>query len=373
MADLLISLQGIGNTILAVPALKCLYDQGRVLDMVVSDNGSHHIVKALGILRNVYIYKEKVSFIKNALRLKKDLKDNEYDTLYAMYPNGKRENFLSFYLGKKTRCGIKDREGYWKTLGFLIKEKIGLNKGDHDMLSNIRLVAPDRNPQDYKPYLVIPHSIDEEIKRQFFFKQGNKPLIVIHPFSGQRKKNWAIENYRYICRRLIKEKAIKIIVAGSPRDGETIDFLIRDIDDGVEKFTHDNILYTAALIKRCSLFLGNDSSLMHISSVLKKPTIAIWGFSDYRRTSPYKDNSLIIRKSSNCSPCYSFEHGYIKRCKKDFYCLKELDKERVYDILSFSIERIKGGEDFRDLDFGWVKGIESTQTLYNECKAVTLV
>src|SRR3989338_663009 len=59
MRILLISLQGIGNTILTTPAIKYLYQQGNTLDAVISDNGSNRIVESSEMLRNVYIYKEK--------------------------------------------------------------------------------------------------------------------------------------------------------------------------------------------------------------------------------------------------------------------------------------------------------------------------
>jgi heptosyltransferase-2 len=153
----------------------------------------------------------------------------------------------------------------------------------------------------------------------------------------------------YICKRLIEEKDIKIIVIGSLKEKENIDFFITKVGIGVEKFIHKDILYIAALIKHSDLFLGNDSSLMHIAASLGKPTIAIWGFTDYTRISPYGNNSLIIRKSYNCIPCYTFEYGC--RCFLSYECLKGLNKEEVYSVISYIIDKIKEGNYLESLDF----------------------
>lgn len=366
---LIISLQGIGNTVLTIPALKYLYNQGHILDMVISGN-AYDTVKALNILRNVFIYDENASFIKNILRLKKKIGGNNYDAVYAMYPNGKRENILSFYLGRKNRCGFKDREGNWRLFKFLIKERIKLSNDTHDILSGLKLVGAPPTYQDYKPSIAIPPRIEKEVKDRYI-KEEKRNLVVLHPFSGQEKKRWGINNYRYICQRLIQEKGIKIIVIGSPTERDMIGRFMMDIK-GIEKFIHKNILYAAALIKYSTLFLGNDSSLMHIASGLGKPTVAIWGFTDYRRVSPYGDNCLIIRKDLACSPCYTFEHGYNKRCKIDFRCLKGVDKERVYDIISFAIERIRNGENLCNLDFRWVENLKGIKELWSRCKMLVL-
>jgi len=364
MRILLISLQGIGNTILTTPAIKYLYQQGNTLDAVISDNGSNRIVESSEMLRNVYIYKEKEGVIKNSLRLKRMIDCNNYEVVYAMYPNGKRENFLSFWLGRKNKGGSKDRTAYWRTLRFLIREKVKLYKEEHDIQGNLRLVGAPPEWQDCRPVVIVPAEIERDIEK-LYPSQNKDIMLVLHPSSGKTEKRLSTDSYGYIAKKLINNKDIKVIITGSPLDEPIIESLIKNIGAGAEKYIHNDILYAAGLIKRSDLFLGNDSSLAHIASAFKKPTIAIFGPTDYKRISPYGENSLVVRKGLQCSPCHSFENDYKLKCEHRFPCLSEMDREKIYQILSFVIDRIKRGENISDMDFGWGRDAYDFDTLWS--------
>ena len=48
MADLIVTLQGIGNTTLTTPALRHFYYDGRVVDAIAADNGSSRVLVITG-------------------------------------------------------------------------------------------------------------------------------------------------------------------------------------------------------------------------------------------------------------------------------------------------------------------------------------
>jgi heptosyltransferase-2 len=84
-----------------------------------------------------------------------------------------------------------------------------------------------------------------------------------------------------------------------------------------------NLKEAIAAISRCSLFISNDSGLMHIAGALNIPTVAIFGSTNPVTTSPVGDRSVIIYKGASCSPCLK------DTCPTDFRCMEMISVEEV--------------------------------------------
>ncbi len=84
-----------------------------------------------------------------------------------------------------------------------------------------------------------------------------------------------------------------------------------------------------ALIKCCDAFVTNDSGLMHVAAGLNTPSIAIFGSTDHIATGPFSDNSIILRREMDCSPCMQTHcpKGHLK-------CLESISAEDVYEDLA---------------------------------------
>ncbi len=83
----------------------------------------------------------------------------------------------------------------------------------------------------------------------------------------------------------------------------------------------------AAWIKRCSLFITNDSGPMHIAAAVGTPIVAIFGSTDPFETSPLSDNYKIVRKPADCSPCWKRE------CPTDHRCMELIKASDVMDVV----------------------------------------
>jgi len=84
-----------------------------------------------------------------------------------------------------------------------------------------------------------------------------------------------------------------------------------------------------ALIKCCDAFITNDSGLMHVAAGLNTPGIAIFGSTDHIATGPFSDNSIILRREVECSPCMQTHcpKGHLK-------CLESISAGDVYEDLA---------------------------------------
>ena len=90
-----------------------------------------------------------------------------------------------------------------------------------------------------------------------------------------------------------------------------------------------------ALVRRCRLFITNDSGPMHISAALGVPTLAVFGSTDYIATGPFGEGHRIIREPVNCSPCLK------RTCPlKHYKCMEQVTPQRV---LKAAKDMLEGG------------------------------
>jgi heptosyltransferase II len=83
----------------------------------------------------------------------------------------------------------------------------------------------------------------------------------------------------------------------------------------------------AAVLKRCSLFISNDSGPVHIASAMNVPVVSIFGRNDAglspKRWGPTGVKSEVLHKEVGCVKCLAHN------CARDFLCLKSITVEEV--------------------------------------------
>lgn len=130
------------------------------------------------------------------------------------------------------------------------------------------------------------------------------PLIAIHPGSPIPLKRWKPERYAELSDWLIKEKKAQVIFVGV-KDEIPIIEEIQNLMIG--KSTNiggkTTIPQLAFILKKCKLFIGNDSGPMHLAAAVGSPTIGLYGPGDPTRFSPIGDKCNTIQKKLDCPPC----------------------------------------------------------------------
>jgi ADP-heptose:LPS heptosyltransferase len=86
----------------------------------------------------------------------------------------------------------------------------------------------------------------------------------------------------------------------------------------------------AELIRRCDLYVGNDTAPMHLAAFVGTPVIALFGPTDPIENAPYgKGVSVVISKDVSCNPCRN------RQCR-ELLCMDAIEVEDVLE----SVERI---------------------------------
>jgi heptosyltransferase-2 len=80
----------------------------------------------------------------------------------------------------------------------------------------------------------------------------------------------------------------------------------------------------AALIKRCHLFLTNDSGLMHVAAAVGTPLVAVFGSTNPVTTAPIGPHVAMVRHAVACSPCLK-----PTCCQPSHKCMEAVSAEEV--------------------------------------------
>lgn len=157
---------------------------------------------------------------------------------------------------------------------------------------------------------------------------GDDVIIGVHP-GGMPSRRWPVENFAEIIKKLLSAVKVKFVITGGKEEAGLTKKLIKLINvnspDVIDFTGKLNIKELGALIKRCSLFIANDTGPMHIAAILKTPLIAILGPGDITRYDPRNitDKAIVLYKKADCAPCEKTE------CD-DLRCLKIISPEEVY-------------------------------------------
>jgi lipopolysaccharide heptosyltransferase II len=124
-------------------------------------------------------------------------------------------------------------------------------------------------------------------------------------------KRWPLERYQELARKLIHELDAQILLIGGPGDIS----LNQQLEDGLgtQKVAVLNITgktsigELAAQLEQCALFIGNDSSPMHLAAAVNIPVIAIFGPTSPQEYGPYPPDDprhIAIWRHPTGYPCF---------------------------------------------------------------------
>ncbi len=176
----------------------------------------------------------------------------------------------------------------------------------------------------------------KNLKLHFQPESFKKPTLGINAGATYGSaKRWYPEEFAKVATALSGEFDILLFGGEGEREiTSEIEELIRDA--GVENIQNlagkTSIAELASKIAGLGLFITNDSGPMHIATAYQIPTIAIFGPTRFKETSPWQNQkSLIVRKELDCSPCMK------RTCPiKTHECMKSIGADEVLE----AVERV---------------------------------
>ncbi|MBK5257856.1 MAG: glycosyltransferase family 9 protein [Vicinamibacteria bacterium] len=107
------------------------------------------------------------------------------------------------------------------------------------------------------------------------------PIVGLHPGAGRRIKEWPLDRYVELGRRLSREKGATLVLTGSAAERPKT----AAIKTALPEPTLDlggqlNLAALAETMSACDAFVSGDTAAMHFACALGLPSVAIFGPSD---------------------------------------------------------------------------------------------
>jgi len=257
------------------------------------------------------------------------LKQERFDLAVSL-PNS-LSSALIFFLAR-----IPRRVGYrrdWRRL-FLTHSLPFPKKGQrpHRAESYLRLLPLVSEAPTFERQLMLP--VSEEVSASVTASLANHGLglsavyAVIAPGAAQPNKMWMPERFAQMAHRLV-EDGLKVVLVGAPAEKELGDRVaqLAKADGLANLIGGGSLLFTAEVIRRATVFVGNDSGLAHVAAAVDTPAVILSGPGDPTEVAPYSDKALTIAKEVFCKPCYK---NHCWRKDKPLECLELIGVEEVF-------------------------------------------
>jgi len=323
MGDVVLSLPAIRAVRKAFPgAYIAVMVQPRMDDLL---KGNPHIDEVI-----VYDKNKKQKGIFNNISFIRQLRSKRFDTALILHTT-KRINLICFLTGIPKRIGYaRGKADFLLTDKIAYTKKLGEKHEAEYSLDILRYLGIE--PEFSLPFIYVRK--DDEKKADDLLKSLNiaagEKFAVLHPGASCVSKMWPLENFAKTGDMLIENLKIKVMINLAP-DQAALGEKVRGMMSNKPVFFCDptTLGVLAALFKKASLVVSNDSGPVHVASGVGTPVISIFGRNQKGlspvRWRPLGDKAIAIHKDVGCVDCLAHD------CKKDFLCLKEITAEEVFN------------------------------------------
>ena len=300
---LAIKLRYLGDVLLATPtlhALKVAFPEARLTVLVNRGTddilrGNPHVDKILPLDRGSILQQSRFIL---------DIRRRRFDTVVDL-TDGDRAAFLTWISGASVRIGFNAEQrwtGHCYTT--VVTGGTGAHRIERDLaaLAPLGIEARDRIPQIWLG--------PEDVARvdQLAVQLGlakDRSWVVIQPGARYWFKAWPPQRFAEVADRLHDRFGCQVLVAGSPQEAALTQAVVDHAKSPLLSIAgRSDVRMLAALLKRSTLFIGNDTGAMHIAAAVGTPVVGLFGPSNPLEWGPRGGRAETIYKGLDCRICF---------------------------------------------------------------------
>jgi ADP-heptose:LPS heptosyltransferase len=348
---LVISLAGIGDTLLATPLIRELRANfpGATIDALALWPGSKDLLENNPHLNRVH-QKNLIKAGKlEALRFLWSLRENRYDVSINTHPQSRIHYRLAARIvGAKTRIS-HEYESFGALDRRLVNEILPQDYSRHSIENNfdvLPLLGAQKKLPSHETEIFL--TADEERFADDFLaknKLAGHKILGVHVGSGGTKnlrlKRWPLKNYAGLVRKLNKERPeIRVLLFGGPEEAQDHQVVLAQSNrDLTLEAKTKNLRQTAALMKRCGAFLSVDTALMHIAAAVKVPNQIVIEAPTLNVTNwPYGNKFTLVKNpavNGRGLEFYRYDGGDIKGARAELIaCMESVKITDVFEAVA---------------------------------------
>jgi lipopolysaccharide heptosyltransferase I len=186
------------------------------------------------------------------------------------------------------------------------------------------LLGLDERPADFS--FPIPQQARERVAGLLADHRIDRArLIVMAPGTVWETKQWRREGFAEVAHHFL-QRDFAVALIGSARE-RAVCAEVAALAPGVVNLGGATTLSeVAALIRRATICLTNDSGPMHLAVALDRPVVSVFGSTDPIWIGPYRREGAVLRAPLPCAPCYLRE---LRDCTHDHACMKAVSAAAV--------------------------------------------
>jgi ADP-heptose:LPS heptosyltransferase len=350
MKILVISLAGIGDTLLATPLIHELRANfpDATIDALVLWAGSKDLLEGNPHLNRVHQKNLFTSGKREALKFLRSVGREHYDVSINTHPQTRiHYRVVARIIGAKLRISHEYECSGWLDR-HLVNRTLPQDYSRHTIKNNLALL-PLLGAKTLMPEHTIQVFLttEEEQWADAFLtghKLANRKRLGIHVGSGGTKnlrlKRWPLAHYIELIRRLNAQRPdVSILLFGGPEEAGDHEKILAQADRNlVLQASTKNLRQAAALMKRCHAFLSVDTALMHLAAAMKAPDQIVIEAPTLNKTNLPYGNSYTLVENPNIKgrhlDFYRFDGRDIKGTREELLELMgSVTVTRVYETV----------------------------------------
>lgn len=350
MKILVISLAGIGDTVMATPLiheLRANFPEATI-DVFVRWPGARDLLQGNPHLSRVYQKDIAQVAGPDALRFMSTLRKERYDVSINTHPQSRvHYRFVARFIKARVRVSHEyDHTGALDRL--LVNRTLPQDYGKHCIENNLALLplfgakAMLARPE-YEIYLT-----DAERQWADGFIAGQKLVsqkrVGMHIGSGATKnlalRRWPLDRYLDLIKKVNQERPdVAVLLFGGPEEKESHAQILAATGNGQVLAPHTkDFRQAAALLQRCEVFLSVDTVLMHLAAAMKVPRQLVIETPTLNKTvEPYNQTFRLIKNPAvggRNLEYYRYDGGGIHGTEEDLVrCMKSISVDDVFQAI----------------------------------------
>lgn len=188
------------------------------------------------------------------------------------------------------------------------------------------LLGLDDGPADFS--FPIPRAATSRIEALMDqYGAAHNKLAVLAPGTIWETKEWRSDGFAEVARHFL-QRGFTVTLTGAARERAVCAEVARLAPGVINLAGETTLTELAALIRRSTICVTNDSGPMHLAVAVDRPVVSIFGPTDPIWIGPYGRADAVLQAQIPCSPCYLRQ---LSRCRHDHACMREVSAAAVIE------------------------------------------
>lgn len=339
----------IGDFVCGIPALAFLrrrYPQARICVLTTASGTVKYWTKGFTagarILEGNELVDELILFegshlrsLTGVLQLRCKIKELNPDLTFIIPQSPERFTGLLKKIFFLRLVGVRaNMSGYRreKTFSFLAKAQFMDGGYDHQVISALKAVGADSSePVEF--YFTVPQSARERVQALWAGHGLDSRATVIAIFVGGKfdHKRWPLENFAALCRELVRDPKVALVLVGGPGEAELASQLAGIVAGPLVNLAgQTKLVETAEVLRRCALYIGNDSGPAHVAAAVGTPCLTLFSAIVFPGIwEPWGEGNISLRRRVACEFCLCEDH-----CPRGtMECIRQITVDEVLAVI----------------------------------------